>query len=161
MRPTEPSRGQEAAAPEYRGPDRRHRPTPILSRYSFLGGRRRIGRRDGEVADRFVDRYSLRTWIALSLFMGLNLMDSHFTLIYLQRGGEEGNPVAIALLQSGMGTFILVKALGIGVAATLFCLLKNFRNGRIGVFIALGLYQLLLFYHLSLYFNWFENSVLP
>ncbi len=161
MTPSEADRPEPGESSDYRGPDRRKRPTPILSRYSFLGGRRRSGRREGEIADRFVDLYSWRTWVALSLFMTLNLMDSHFTLIYLQRGGEEGNPVAIALLESGMGTFILVKALGIGVAAALFCLLKNFRNGRIGVFIALSLYQILLIYHLSLYFNWFKGSVLP
>ncbi len=160
MTPSEPVT-EPAAAADYRGPDRRKRPTPLLSRYSFFGGRRRRGRRDGEVKDTFVDLYSIRTWVALSVFMVLNLMDSHFTLIYLQRGGEEGNPVAIKLLEGGMSTFILTKALGIGLAAALFCLLKNFRNGRIGVFIALSLYQILLIYHLSLYFNWFEGSVLP
>ncbi|RMH05394.1 MAG: hypothetical protein D6702_00430 [Planctomycetota bacterium] len=144
-----------------RGPDRRRRPTPILSRYSFYGGRRRGGRRAGETADTFVDLYSFRVWLALSLFLLLNLLDSHFTLIYLQRGGEEGNPVAIALLASGIGTFILVKAVGIGLAAALFCLLKNFKNGRRGVFLALALYQALLLYHLSLYFNLVPGSVEP
>lgn len=158
MIPTDPA-GTPAAEP--RAGDRRRRPTPILSRYSLWGGRRRQPRRAGQRPDSFVDLYSLRTWIALSVFMVLNLLDSHFTLIYLQRGGEEGNPVAIALLESGMSTFILVKGSGIGVAALLFCVLKNFRNGRIGVFIALVLYQALLVYHLSLYFNWFEGSVAP
>ena len=157
MTPSDPS----PPSRPYRGPDRRQRPTPVLSRYSFFGGRRRAGRRDGEVRDTFVDLYSLRSWVALSVFLLLNLLDSHFTLIYLQRGGEEGNPVAIQLMEGGMVTFILVKALGIGAAAVLFCLLKNFRNGRVGVLVALALYQLLLFYHLSLYFNWYDGSVLP
>ncbi len=162
-RPSSPSSGttETSSVPRFRGPDRRRRPTPILSRYSLWGGRRRSGRREGEIANRFVDLYSFRTWVALSVFLVLNLLDSHFTLIYLQRGGEEGNPVAIALLGSGMGAFVLAKAVGIGIAALLFCLLKNYRNGRIGVAISLLLYQLLLVYHLTLYLNLFPGTVQP
>jgi hypothetical protein len=88
-------------------------------------------------------------------------MDSHFTLLYLQRGGDEANPLAITLLGGGLGVFVGVKAIGIGLAAALFCVLKNFKNGRIGVILALGLYQLLLIYHLALYFNWYPGSILP
>ena|GEM_PF-3702317 len=69
--------------------------------------------------------------------------------------------MAIALMGSGISVFVLVKALGIGFAGALFCVLKNFKNGRLGVLIAFGLYQVLLIYHLSLYFNWYPGSVLP
>lgn len=135
-------------------PDRRGQPTPPISRYSFFGGRRK-GQPFAKGGQRtYVDVYSLPIWAVLSVFLALNLLDAHFTLIYLQRGGAEGNPVAQALLDMGAGTFITVKNLGIGLGAVLFCMLKNFPNGRRGVILVLFLYQILFLYHLLLYFNY-------
>lgn len=139
---------------EWRGPDRRQRPTPALSRWSFLGGRRGAGgRRPGENARAFVDLYPMRDALILVAFLFLNLLDAHFTLVYLQRGGEEANPVAVGLLDLGMGSFIFLKGLGITAGAVFFCLLRNWRNARIGVLLVLGFYQVLLGYHWLLYTN--------
>ena len=99
--------------------------------------------------------------MVLSAFLALNLLDSAFTLNFLQRGGEEGNPIAMSLLEQGIVFFICMKSLGVGFAAALFCILKNFRNGRIGVIVGLVLYQLLLLYHLSLHFNLWPGSIQP
>jgi hypothetical protein len=135
-------------------PDRREKPTPAISRYSFVGGKRKgVPFKDGGQRT-YVDIYSLPVWAILSAFLALNLLDAHFTLIYLQRGGAEGNPVAQSLLDMGAGTFITVKNLGIGLGAVLFCMLKNFPNGRRGVILVLFLYQILFVYHLLLYFNY-------
>lgn len=145
---------------EGRGPDRRRRPTPILSRWSFFAGRRATGgRRPGESERVFVDLYPLRDWIVLTCFLFLNLLDAHFTLIYLQRGGEEANPVAIGMLSLGMGAFIFIKGLGITAGAIFFCLLRNWRNARYGVLLVLFLYQILLVYHLLLYTNRIGNVI--
>ena len=142
----------------YRGPDRRKRPTPALSRWSFVGGRRRHpGRRGGEDAEIFVDVYPGWSWVVLTLFMVLNLLDAHYTLLYLQRGGQEANPVAVALLDMGTPMFIGVKAAGITLGAAVFCILNHFRNGRMGVIVALTFYQALFVYHLLLYFNVIGN----
>lgn len=160
------SESQEEVAAEapgaepYRGPDRRAQPTPFLSKFSFMGGNRRTGgRRPGENREVFIDSYPLWAWIMLTLFLVLNLLDAHFTLIYLQRGGEEANPVAVRLLDAGMGTFIGVKAVGVGLGAMVFCILNNFRNSRIGIAIALCFYQLLLLYHMSLYYGLVGNVI--
>lgn len=140
------------------GPDRRQRPTPILSRWSFFGGRRGAGgRRPGESDRVFIDLYPLRDWILLTSFLILNLLDAHFTLIYLQRGGEEANPVAVGMLNLGMEAFIFIKGLGITAGAVFFCLLRNWRNARFGVLLVLFLYQALLVYHLLLYTNRLGN----
>ncbi len=140
------------------GPDRRKRPTPILSRWSFHGGRRGAGgRRPGENERAFVDLYPLRDWVILTSFLLLNLLDAHFTLIYLQRGGEEANPVAVGMLNLGMWAFIFLKGLGISAGAVFFCLLRNWRNARFGVLLVLFLYQVLLVYHLFLYTNVIGN----
>jgi hypothetical protein len=144
----------------YRGPDRRGTPTRLFSKFTFFGGRRRTGgRRPGENREVFVDRYPLWTWIMLTVFVVLNLLDAHFTLIYLQRGGEEANPVAVQLLNAGMGSFIGVKAFGVGLGTLVFCMLNNFRNARIGVVLALTFYQLLLCYHMLLYFGKWGNVI--
>ena len=135
---------------EYTGPDRRKKPTPFLSRYSFSGGRRMSG---GERGVSFSDRYHFLTWVVLSLFLVLNVLDAHFTLIYLQRGGEEANPIVALLLNQGISFFIVFKSLGVALGALIFCVLADFRNAKIGVILALSFYQLLLFYHIALYLN--------
>lgn len=150
----------EEEARGYEGPNRRQRPTPILSRWSFRGGRRGAGgRRTGENERAFVDLYPLRDWIILTSFLFLNLLDAHFTLIYLQRGGEEANPVAVGMLHLGMGSFIFLKGLGISAGAIFFCLLRNWRNARLGVLIVLFLYQVLFIYHLLLFTNRIGNVI--
>lgn len=123
----------------------------MLSRWSLGGGRRRGGRRAGEEIGAFVDLYSLRVLVVLGLLLALNLLDAHFTLLFLARGGAEGNPLAVLLLELGPGVLVAGKGLGVGLGALLFCLLKNFPNARLGVALALGFYQVLLFYHLWLY----------
>ena len=103
----------------------------------------------------------MRVWVALTSFFFLSLLDAHFTLIYLMRGGEEGNVFVRGLLALGQGPFLLVKQVGVGLGAALFCILKNHPNARLGVFLALVFYQALLAYHLSLFFNLLPGSVLP
>ena len=51
-----------------RGPDRRQRQTPMLSRYSFVSGRRTSGRRAGETENIYVDVYSPRLVLLLLFF---------------------------------------------------------------------------------------------
>lgn len=144
----------DPASADGRGPDRRKRPTPILSRWSLRGGRRGAGgRRPGENDRAFVDVYPPRDAALLIAFLFLNLLDAHFTLVYLQRGGEEANPIAVGLLNLGMGSFIFLKGLGISAGAVFFCLLRNWRNARLGVLLVLFFYQILFAYHLLLYTN--------
>ena len=81
--------------------DRRQEPTPRLSRFSITGGRRRTVQRSEEQEGSFIDRYSrlMLFWILWISLM--NLGDSFFTLVHLQAGGIEVNPIADALLRTG------------------------------------------------------------
>lgn len=156
-----PEQAERVARPGYfidaegnERPDRRQQPTPAISRYSFFGGQRK-GRPFGLGGENtFVDVYGERIWMMLTLFLALNFLDAHFTLVYLQRGGAEGNPVAQQLLNQGTPAFYTLKNIGIGLGAVLFCLMKNFKNVRRGIVIVLSFYQLLFVYHLLLYFNY-------
>ena len=135
----------------YRGPDRRRGPTPRLSRYALWGGRRRGPRRQEEREGSFVDRYGLRLvfvvlWIAL-----MNVGDSFFTLVHLQAGGVELNPVAKVLLTTGRWNFVFVKSILIGLALIVLAVHKNFHLARIGLWTAAGTYTCLVAYHLLLF----------
>jgi hypothetical protein len=122
-----------------------------LSRFSFLGGRRRAARRGEERGGNFVDRYSIRL-LALILWVALmNIGDSYFTLVHLQAGGVELNPIAAALLGTGRVGFVFVKSFLIALALCVLCIHKNFFLARAGLWIAAGSYTLLFAYHLSLF----------
>jgi hypothetical protein len=80
----------------------------------------------------------------------LNLADAFFTLLFLAHGGQEMNPIVDQVLAYGPHVFILFKTLGIGVCAGFLTLTKNFRAARIGLWIVLIGYSLLLCWHLLL-----------
>jgi len=99
-------------------PDRRRRRTPMLSRYTLFGGRRRSGRRGAEARGIYVDRYGWQVSVLILAILMLNVLDAYFTLVFVQLGGKEANPVAQMCLDMGDIPFILVKSALIG-----FCLL--------------------------------------
>jgi hypothetical protein len=132
-----------------RGPDRRRRPTPILSRYTIVG-RRRAFRREEEGGNAYVDRYSPRMAAALVAIMVLCVLDALFTLLYLQRGGTELNPLMAAAIEMGVVPFLAIKN-GLTIVGVLFlCLHKNFRHVKPVIAGVLVLYTLLMAYHLYL-----------
>ncbi|MDJ0523351.1 MAG: DUF5658 family protein [Planctomycetota bacterium] len=138
----------EGDADERRGgPDRRRRPTPMLSKY-MLWGRRRGSRRDGEADFTYVDRPG--TWIILAFasVVGLSLLDAWYTLDLLKRGATEANPVMRMALEISDQAFVLIKAVVTIVGASFLCLHKNWPLGRLCLIVALLGYSALLFYHL-------------
>jgi hypothetical protein len=145
--PSEPLGG---ARPPARGPDRRAQPTPRLSRFSFLGGRRRSARRGGEGANSFVDQYGLTVWGLLLWVALMNAADSFFTLLHLQNGAVEVNPFAVWMLSTGRLGFVALKSILITLPLVVLCLHKNFALARIGLGVAAGTYTLLCAYHIWL-----------
>lgn len=134
-----------------RGPDRRSRPTPRFSRFSFFGGRRQRARRDGEGVDSYVDIYPTGLLVLLAWIAVMNLLDSFFTLVHLQAGGIELNPFAAMLLGTGRVGFVLWKSALIGGAILVLCLHKNFLLARLGLLLAAASYTALVVYHLTLF----------
>jgi len=133
------------------GTDRRAQPTPRLSRWSFGRGRRRGARRAHEVEGSFVDVYSPSMLAAILWIALMNAADSFFTIVHLQNGGQEVNPVANALLLTGRAQFVLIKSAVISVALLVLCLHKNFHLARLGLWLAAVAYTCLLAYHLLLF----------
>jgi hypothetical protein len=139
------------AAPAVRAGDRRRRATPRLSRFTFFGGRRRGARRTHEEEGSFVDLYGVRLLLVILWIALMNVADSFFTLIHLQNGGTEVNPVAALLLSTGLSSFVLLKSGLIAVALCVLCVHKNFNLARLGLWIAALAYTLLCAYHLALF----------
>ncbi len=150
MLATQQAPSQTPVFSDRRGPDRRRRPTPMLSRYTFFGGRRRGVRRAEDPQEVFVDRYGKGVISAVLALVLLNLADAFFTLLFLAHGGQELNPLVDEVLKFGPEAFILLKTLGIGVCAAFLTLTKNFRAARIGLWVVLSGYSLLLCWHLLL-----------
>jgi len=129
--------------------DRRSRPTPMLSRYTFVG-RRRGGRREGETRNIYVDRHGLREWLPILAIMVLCWLDWRLTLDYIAVGGEEWNPIMAWALAQGEGMFGVVK-MGVTTAGLLILLLHSrFKVSATGILVILTLYAALTGYHVYL-----------
>ncbi|MSR62664.1 MAG: hypothetical protein EXS08_09505 [Planctomycetes bacterium] len=135
----------------YRGPDRRKHPTPRFSRYALFGGRRQGPRRTTEREGSFVDVYGRRLFLVVLWVALMNIGDSFFTLVHLQAGGVELNPVAKVLLGTGRWNFVFMKSILIGLALIVLAVHKNFHLARIGLWTAAGTYTCLVAYHLLLF----------
>jgi len=85
-------------------------------------------------------------WVAL-----MNVGDSFFTLVHLQNGGTEVNPVAALLLNTGRTGFVVLKSTVIAISLCVLCIHKNFYLARVGLWTAALAYTLLCVYHLLLF----------
>lgn len=150
LRSTPPPDEGEAEGRHYRGSDRRKRPTPPISRYAFFGGRRFTHRRSGEAEDAYVDLYNHRLVVFLLVFFVLTVIDSVSTLIYLDKGGRELNPMAQWMIEQGDTFFILCKGILTGACIVFVMIHKNFKYSRIAIFIGFSFYFLLALYHMVL-----------
>ena len=126
-------------------------PTPRFSRFSINGGRRSTVQRGEESEGSYVDLYSSWVlfwvlWVAL-----MNVGDSFFTIVHLQAGGVEVNPVAAAMLRTGRFGFVFIKAVLIGVALLVLTMHKNFQLARVGLWMSTAAYTALVIYHLTLF----------
>ncbi len=72
--------------------DRRKKPTPALSWYTFFGRRRGFRRKSDQEKGGYVDRYSSKLFFFLILIIGLNILDVLFTMMILDHKGWELNP---------------------------------------------------------------------
>ncbi|MGD2018507.1 MAG: DUF5658 family protein [Planctomycetota bacterium] len=131
--------------------DRRAQPTPRLSRYSLTGGRRRAAQRSEEREGSFVDAYSAWVFLWVLWISAMNVGDSFFTLVHLQSGGVEVNPVAAALLTTGRFGFVFLKAALISAALLVLTVHKNFSMARVGLWVSTIAYTALVIYHLTLF----------
>lgn len=134
---------------ERRDIDRRLRPTrPWIG---MLGPLRRAhhGRRDSDHSS-YVDRYSRRDVALILTIFIMNVGDAFFTMLWLDRGGQEANPVMDFFLDIGPGAFLIQKCIVVGIWLVALLVHKNFRFARIGLYISFVAYAILMLIHFGI-----------
>lgn len=140
------SPGREPTQERRRLPDRRQRPTTLLSTLRWRG-RRRGFRRHGEGKNQYVDCPSGRvTCLALAVVL-LSLLDAIFTLLHLEQGGREINPIMALVLLLGVPAFLVTKTVLTNLGVLCLVAHQNFRLGRLALEGATAVYSGLLVYH--------------
>ncbi len=146
--PSFPGEEPDWVGPERRSSDRRRQPTRPWTRWLGPLRRERGRRRTDRVG--YVDRYSRReVALILAVFL-MNVADAFLTLLWLERGGEEANPVMDFFLDIGPGAFLVQKCLVVGVWLVILLVHKNFRFARLGLYASLVVYAILMLVHFGI-----------
>ncbi len=128
------------------GNDRRARPTPFTAIFRWQG-RRHTFRRQGEGANQHVDRPSRRTSALVVCIVTLSLLDAFFTLLHLEQGGKEINPLMALFLGLGVPMFLIAKTTLTDLGVIFLAIHENFRLGQRALNVAAVVYSILLSYH--------------
>ena len=134
--------------------DRRVRPTPLLSKFTFGGRRGFLRRRVDQQRGGYVDRYSSKLFFPLVLIVGLNILDALFTMTILDSGGREINPLVNSVITLLGDKFWIWKFAIVSVSSIVLCLHIKFRFvkavilGITLIYTGIILYQLVLLIHL-------------
>ncbi len=131
--------------------DRRKQPTPAISRFTLWGRRKTFRRKEDQKRGGYVDCYHPRLLILLTLAVGLTVLDALFTMMILDDGGWEINPVVRSVIQLYGDRFWVWKFVIVSFPLTLLCLHSKFRlvmpviSGITAISIIVILYQIFLF----------------
>ncbi len=120
---------------------------------SLRYGRRQGARRSGEGQDTYVDQPARRVTMLVSVILVCSILDALLTLLYIQRGGAEANPIMAAAINSGMTLFVATKMLLTAFGAIMLAIHQNFRLGSQGLYGMAVIYIALLLYHGILWTN--------
>ena len=107
--------------------DRRQQPTPGISRYTLWGRRKTFRRKEDRERGGYVDRYHSGLLILLTLAVGLTVLDALFTMMILDDGGWEINPVVRSVIQLYGDRFWVWKFVMVSFPLTLLCIHSKFR----------------------------------
>jgi hypothetical protein len=131
--------------------DRRKQPTPALSRFTLWGRRSIFRREEDKKGGGYVDRYGPGLLILLTLAVGSTVLDALFTMMILDDGGWEVNPVVRSVIQLYGDRFWVWKFVIVSVPLVLLCLHSKFKLvipvllGISAVNIIVILYEILLY----------------
>lgn len=107
------------------GFDRRDGRIRIFSKYWLTGKRTLIRRMEDRQKLTWIDRHSTRTFVVVLLIITLSVIDAILTLILLNSGAAELNPIMDYYLGHGPLAFFWVKYLLTCAAVLILLLMKN------------------------------------
>jgi hypothetical protein len=126
--------------------EKRRQPLPTLGRYTIRGQSKSFL---GEI-DLFkgwhVDRYSPSLLFLLILIVGLNYLDACFTMIILENGGQELNPIVESLIYLLGEKFWIWKFIIVSFSSIILCRYSQFPWVKLTIFLLCFLYVGLVSY---------------
>ncbi len=132
--------------------DRRIKPTPHWSWFTFFGRRKSLRRKKDQERGGYVDRYSYILFFLLVLILGLNILDSLFTMMIIDLGGQEVNPLVRAFIELHGDMFWIWRFVIASIALILLYLHRGFIMVR-RMIIAIGsIYIVIVVYQMYLIF---------
>jgi len=133
-------------------PDRRRKPTPILSRYSLSGKRRAVRRDEDRKRHIYVDQYSVRFFVLLMAILLLGTADAFLTLYHVHvNNAEELNPIMDFFLGLSPKLFFNVKYILTALCLTVLCLHKNLPIVKYLLGVVFLIYFVIVLNHLYLF----------
>ena len=133
--------------------DRRKQPTPGISRFILRGRRRTFRRKEDQNRGGYVDHFSSGLLFLLILVAGLNVLDALFTMMILDDGGWEINPVVRSVIQLYGDGFWIWKLALVSVSLILLCLHSKFRLVMPILFGITAFSIVVILYQVVLYIN--------
>jgi hypothetical protein len=95
-------------------------------KYLLFNGRRERSRRDEDRGKAFIfDRYNQKLFLAITAILILSILDAVLTLVVIQRGARELNPVMAYFLEHGTLTFIVAKYVLTSIGVLILLIFKN------------------------------------
>ncbi len=95
-------------------------------KYLLFNGRRERSRRTEDNGKAIIfDRYNQKLFLAITTILVLSILDAVLTLIVIQRGATELNPVMAYFLEYGTPTFIVAKYLLTSIGVLILLIFKN------------------------------------
>lgn len=140
-----------------RASDRRSATSSPFSHHRLLGRRRQCRRRnDPDVATQTHDRYQTRLLTVTITILMLCILDAHHTLMLLNMGAREINPLMDVVIRQGSEMFVMCKLFltGLGVIVLVaYHSRKLFFRIRTGhaLYAILFCYALLMVYQVSMF----------
>ena len=131
--------------------DRRRQPTPAISRFTLWGRRKTFRRKGDQERGGYVDHYHSGLLIPLTLALGLTVLDAFFTMMILNDGGWEINPVVRSVIQLYGERFWIWKFVIVSTSLTLLCIHSKFRFvmpvilGIVTISVLVILYQIFIY----------------
>jgi len=116
------------------GKDRRGK-TKAQFKYFLANGRRETVRR-GEDKTRlfFFDRYNQKIFAAITTILMLSVFDALLTLVLIERGASELNPVMAYFLEHGPLPFLIAKYLLTSIGVVILLFFKNVFINKINMY---------------------------
>jgi hypothetical protein len=130
--------------------ERRKKPTPALSRFTLWGQRTTFRRKEDRATGGYVDRYHSGLLFILTMFVGLNILDAWFTMIILEDGGCEINPIVYSVITLYGDRFWVWKFCIVSIPLVLLCLHNKFKWGMQCILATSFVYIIVILYQVFL-----------